>query len=98
MRKILVSIILLMIIITCFVFTTRLTHENPYGSQQMEVETPPSVDIYPVTTKEFIKGYDDAQQGIIIGTIKWIFSNEYRQGHNLGTHDKIKNIKRYTKD
>lgn len=64
----------------------------------MEVETLPPVDIYPVTNKEFIKGYDDAQKGIIIGTIKWIFSNEYRQGHNLGSHDKTKNIKRYTKD
>lgn len=100
MRKILVSIVLLLFIIACSVFTIRLTQDYPYGGQQAEVETPPPVDAYTASMKneQFIKGYDDAQQGIIMGTIKWIFSKEYRQGHMLGTHDKNKNIKRYTKN
>ena len=101
MRKILVSIVIILLVAFVTVFTIRYAnHGHPYGSQQTEVESTPSVDQYTTqtTSQQFIQGYEDGQDGIVMGTIKWIFSKDYRVGHMLGTHDKKKNIKRYTKN
>jgi len=100
MRKILVSIIMFLLVVLGTVFTIRNTNDiNPYGSQKTDVEPTPSSDQYTgqITSEQFIQGYEDGQDGIVMGTIKWIFSKDYRVGHMLGTHDKKKNIKRYTK-
>lgn len=98
MRKILVIITISLLVVLGTVFTIRYADSrNPDGSQQTDVESTPSVDQYEtqVTSQQFIQGYEDGQDGIVMGTIKWIFSKDYRVGHMLGAHDKKKNIKRY---
>jgi len=53
--------------------------------------TPP-----PMPSSRFMKGYWDGWHGSWVGPIRWIFSDDYRQGHMLGRHDRIHNIQRYT--
>lgn len=100
MRKILLSIATILVAAFATVFTIRHAFEgNPYGGQQSEVETTPPVDPYAaeLASDQFVQGYKDGQRGIVVGTIKWIFSKDYRVGHMLGTHDKKTRINRFAK-
>ena len=100
MRKILVVTAVVLTAAFATVFTIRHASEtHPYRGQQSEVETTPPVDPYTaeLASEQFIRGYEDAQGGIVVGTIKWIFSKDYRVGHMLGTHDKKTKINRFAK-
>jgi hypothetical protein len=48
-------------------------------------------------SKEFLRGYWDAQAGKWIGPIRWTVHEDYRLGHIMGAHDKKAGLERYPK-
>lgn len=46
-------------------------------------------------SKKFMNGYKDGWQGVRLGPIGWTLSDDYRQGHMLGSYDQKQGIDRY---
>lgn len=71
--------------------------------KQLEPVTPP-ISPQPISTPTapssptatFLNGYWDGWHGKWLGPIRWTLSNDYRQGHMLGTYDKKNGITRYS--
>lgn len=70
---------------------------KPSETPLESLETPQKeVPKYPSTN--FMNGYWDGMRGRWLGAIKWTLSEDYRQGHMLGSYDRRKNINRYSKE
>lgn len=55
--------------------------------------TPPTIGSTPTAT--FMSGYWDGWHGKWLGPIRWTLSDDYRQGHMLGSYDRRNGINRY---
>lgn len=71
---------------------------KPTEPEEKPAEIVPTQPVTPVPSSTFMKGYWDGWHGIWLGPIRWILSDDYRQGHMLGSHDRSHHIERYTPD
>lgn len=55
--------------------------------------TPPASPVRP--SSAFMHGYWDGYNGTWLAPIRWVATDEYRQGWSLGNSDRKKGIKRY---
>lgn len=111
MRKILITIaivlcvlsapILVLQVIEHFKVKPEVIPTNPQPTPEPEPEpTPEPKKEEPKKdqpSKEFLRGYWDAQSGKMIGPLKWTLHEEYRLGHIMGVHDKKAGLERYPK-
>jgi len=115
MRKILISIAILLVIVSIPVLVLEVMdhfrvqpevvipepapepEEKPKLDKPPEVEKPKDNIKKDLPSKEFLRGYWDAQNDKWIGPLKWTFHDEYRQGYQMGTHDKKTGLERYPK-
>jgi hypothetical protein len=73
------------------IFTEPVKPVTP--EQPSTPTTPPTPPVRPSTT--FMRGYWDGYNGTWLGPVRWLASDDYRQGWSLGNSDRKKGIKRY---
>jgi len=82
-------------------------NEVPVEVKPVQPATPSETPVAPVTpatgvptqpvspTATFMSGYWDGWHGKWLGPIRWTLSDDYRQGHMLGSYDRRNGIDRY---
>lgn len=64
------------------------------NKSSLENSNTPVTQVKPSTT--FLSGYRDGWNGKWLGPIRWTLSDDYRQGHMLGSYDKKNGNERYS--
>lgn len=55
----------------------------------------PTAELQQIPSKSFMSGYWDGWHGVWLGPIRWTVSDDYRQGHMLGSYDRRNKTSRY---
>lgn len=109
MKKIIsAAVIWVFLLAVPFVIVSCRKNEIPQNSQVSQIPqtqeqpvSPPRPQpkpVNPIPSSSFMKGYWDGWHGMWLGPIRWTLSDDYRQGHMLGSYDRKHNIERYTPD
>lgn len=98
MKKSFFTLIVLAILSTPFVVLgiISIMQVKPEARKSIN-DLPSEMSVTPsaIPSKTFMSGYWDGWHGIWLGPIHWTISDDYRQGHMLGSYDKKNGINRY---
>jgi hypothetical protein len=91
-----VSIFFIVIFVDHDTQKSQYIADFPKGETPEIKESPKPKPIPPTTpSASFMTGYWDGWHGKWLGPVRWTASNDYRQGHMLGSYDRKNNITRY---